>query len=234
MRDEIIKRNTLIMIVSLLLFFIVSLYITSYTSRKSIEKQLVNISTVINNQILETNTIDELNEVVESFTKNQDWLHITIASNIGVIITDSTDDSINESVTNILTNDELDKISYTIDEERLYLKDNKIYYITKINNDIIVRTSARIEYNTELILVSLFYLLALIVGVIIVTYFSTKRISKKVVDTFNELSNTLKSINEGKYEEIDTSHKYIEVQEILEEINEINNNTYLSMLTIKN
>ena len=234
MRDEIIKRNTLIMIISLLLFFVLSLFITSYTSRKSIEKQLINVSTVINNQILETNTEDELNDVVDSFTKNQEWLQITIISSVGVIIKDSSNDSINESVTNVISDKEIETANFDLDKDRIYLKDNKIYFITKINNDIIVQTSVHIEDNTELILISLFYLMILLIVVIILSYLYSKKVSKNIIDTFNELSLTLKSINEGKYVEIDTVHKYSEVQEILNEINEINNNTYASMLTIRN
>ncbi len=234
MRDEIIKRNTIIMTVSLLLFFIVSLIITSYTSRKSIQKQLINVSIIINNQILETNTLEELNETVDTFTDNQDWIQITIASSIGVVLKDSTDDSINDTLPSILTEEEIRRAKYNIAEDRIYLDGNKIYFISLINEDIIVKTSATYEYNTTLILMSLFYLLLLLIGVIFVSYFYTKKISKNIVDTFNELCFNLKSINEGKYNEIDTIHKYEEVQQILKEINDVNNKTYLSMLTIKN
>lgn len=234
MRDEIIKRNTVIMISGLLLFFVLSLFITSYTSRKSIEQQLVNVSTVVHNQVLETTTEDELNELVEKLTKNQDWLQISIATSVGVIIHDSMDDSINETNPVLLTSDEIKRTSSDLESDRLYIKEDRIFFITKVNDDIIVLTSAHITDNTQLILMNIFYLLILILIVIIVSYLYTKKISKNIVDTFSELSVTLKSINEGKYVEIDTSHKYSEVQDVLTEINDINNNTYLSMLTIKN
>ena len=234
MRDEIIKRNTAIMIFGLLLFFVLSLFITSYTSRKSIEQQLVNVSTVVHNQILETTTEDELNGLVESLTKNQEWLHIAVATSVGVIIHDSMNDSISEGKPVFLSSDEIQKASSELESDRIYIKEDRIYFISKINDDIIVQTSAHITDNTQLIFMNIFYLLILIIIVIIVTYLYTKKISKNIVDTFSELSVTLKSINEGKYVEIDTSHKYTEVRDVLTEINEINNNTYLSMLTIKN
>lgn len=234
MRDEIIKRNTIIILISLLLFFIVSLFITSYTSRKSMEQQLINVSTVINNQITETNSQSELEDVIYVFTKNQDWLQIVISNSKGVILIDSSNDAIGDAINSYLGEDELKIIENNIEDDRIYLKDNMICFITKINDDVIVKTSTQLQDNTELILMNLFYLLLLLIGVIIVSYQYSKRLSNNIIGTFNELRSTLKSINEGNYAEVNPEHEYEEVQDILDEINEINNNTYLSMLTIRN
>lgn len=234
MRDEIIKRNTIITTVTMLIFFVVSLIITSYTSRKSIEQQLINVSNVVNNQILATNSAEELNEVVKSFTKDQEWLEIVIASNIGVILTDSSDDSINVTTLKKLTDEEIKLATSSINTDRVYIEDDKIYYITLINEDIIVRTSIMYEKNTELILMSLFYLALLLIVVILLSVYYNKKVSNNVITTFNDICFNLKSINDGKYIEIDTTHKYSEVQDVLSEINEINNNIYVSMLKIKN
>lgn len=234
MRDEIIKRNTIIILISLLLFFIVSLFITSYTSRKSMEQQLINVSTVINNQITETNSQSELEDVIYVFTKNQDWLQIVISNSKGVILIDSSNDAIGDTINSYLGEDELKIIENNIEDDRIYLKDNMICFITRINDDVIVKTSTRLQDNTELILMNLFYLLLLLIGVIIVSYQYSKRLSNNIIGTFNELRSTLNSINEGNYAEVNPEHEYEEVQDILDEINEINNNTYLSMLTIKN
>lgn len=234
MRDEIIKRNTIIILISLLLFFIVSLFITSYTSRKSMEQQLINVSTVINNQITETNSQSELEDTIHMFTKNQEWLQIVISNSKGVILIDSSNDAIGDAINSYLGEDELKIIENNIEDDRIYLKDNMICFITKINDDVIVKTSTQLQDNTELILMNLFYLLLLLIGVIIVSYQYSKRLSNNIIGTFNELRSTLKSINEGNYAEVNPEHEYEEVQDILDEINEINNNTYLSMLTIRN
>lgn len=234
MRDEIIKRNTIIILISLLLFFIVSLFITSYTSRKSMEQQLINVSTVINNQITETNSQSELEDTIHMFTKNQDWLQIVISNSKGVILIDSSNDAIGDAINSYLGEDELKIIENNIEDDRIYLKDNMICFITKINDDVIVKTSTQLQDNTELILMNLFYLLLLLIGVIIVSYQYSKRLSNNIIGTFNDLRSTLKSINEGNYAKVNPEHEYEEVQDILDEINEINNNTYLSMLTIRN
>ena len=234
MRDEIIKRNTIITTVTMLVFFIVSLIITSYTTRKSIEQQLINVSNVVNNQILATNSEEELNEVIKSFTNDQEWLEIVIASNIGVILSDSSDDSISATTVKKLTDEEIERTTNTISTDRIYIENDKIYYITLINEDIIVRTSILYENNVELILMSLFYLALLLIVVILLSVYYNKKVSNNVISTFNDICLNLKSINDGQYIEIDTSHKYSEVQEVLSEINDINNNIYVSMLKIKN
>lgn len=234
MRNEIIKRNVLIVGVSLLIFFIASIMITSYTSRKSLENNLINITHVVNNQIDSTTTEDELFEVVDQFTIEQDWLHIIITNSSGFIIKDTSNDSIGTTVTQQLTEKELGLINNEADIDRIYLVENRMNLITKINDDIIIKTSLTYDDNTEYILLSLFYLLLLLIGVILVSLFYSKKISDNIIHTFNGLCSNLKSINEGTYLEIDTSHKYPEVADMLYEINEINNNIYLSMLQIKN
>lgn len=234
MRNEIIKRNVLIVAISLLIFFIASIFITSYNSRKSLEKNLINISNVVNHQIYETNNELELHDVVEQFTQDQDWLQIIITNSSGFVIKDTSNDSIGTTVTQQLTEEELSKCSSDSETDRIYIMDNKMYFITKINDDIIVKTSLVFEDNTEYILHSLFYLSLLLIGVILVSLFYSKKISDNLIRTFNSLCSNLKSINEGIYTEIDTSHKYPEVSDLLNEIYDINNNIYLSMLKIKN
>ena len=78
MRNEIIKRNVLIVAVSLFIFFIASIFITSYNSRKTLEKNLLNISNVVNNQIYETKNEQELHDVVEKFIKRENWIKIDL------------------------------------------------------------------------------------------------------------------------------------------------------------
>ena len=234
MRNEIIKRNVIIVAVSLFIFFIASIFITSYNSRKSLEKNLLNISNVVNNQIYETKNEQELHDVVEKFTQDQDWLQIIITNSNGFVIKDTSNDSIGSTVTQQLTQEELSKCSSDSELDRIYIIDNKMYFITKINDDIIVKTSLVFEDNTEYILHSLFYLSLLLIGVILVSLFYSKKISDNLINTFNSLCSNLKSINEGIYTEIDTSHKYPEVSDLLNEIYDINNNIYLSMLKIKN
>ena len=51
MKNEIIKKNLIITILSLLLFFTLSIFATSYSIRNSFEKEVVSVSQMIENQL---------------------------------------------------------------------------------------------------------------------------------------------------------------------------------------
>ena len=77
MRDEIIKKNLIITITSLLLFFLFSFFATSYSIRNTFENEVVSVSQMVENQ-LESNDNDT--EVINSFTYNQSWMKIIYAT----------------------------------------------------------------------------------------------------------------------------------------------------------
>ena len=64
MRQEIIRKNLSLTVITILLFFVISLFITSYFNKKNIENNLINISSLIKEQITKTNTDEEVENVV--------------------------------------------------------------------------------------------------------------------------------------------------------------------------
>ena len=235
MRDDLIKKNILIISIGLIIFYILTIFATSSVSKNTLEQQLINVSKVINTQVKATVTEDELYKLVDSYTIEQDWLRIVIADSNGIILKDSSDDSVGSPYYSILEKNELDILkSAEKDSDRLYIKEEQIFFITKINDDIIVRTSVIYDSDTELILTNLFYMLLLLIGVILISFIQTKKTSDNIISTFNDISTHLKTINEGEYIDIDVKHKYPEVSEVLEEINDVNTNIYNSMLKTKN
>ena len=98
MRDEIIKRNVLIITIALIVFTITSSLVWNHFSRGTLENQLINISKIVNNQIYDTTNEEELHEVVNSFTKDSEWLNIVIANSNGNIIIDSTNDVVGDAI----------------------------------------------------------------------------------------------------------------------------------------
>lgn len=231
MRDEIIKRNILITITSLMIFFVLSFFVTSYSSRKTIENQLISITNVINNRLKETNSDEETVNVAKSFTNNQEWLQIIITNTYGDIVFDSNDDS--SDVNKKLESFELNSLNSKVENERVYILNEKMCYISKINDDFLVKTTMKIESNTSFILNSLFYLLIIVMVVLVVSIIYTRKTSMLVTDAFLNISKHLKTINDGEYEQIETHHKFKEVEDSLIEINDINENIYSSMKKIK-
>lgn len=235
MRDEIIKRNLIITIVSLLIFFLVSTYIASYSSRKNLEKNLINVSNIVNNQLITSSSFEDINKVVSLYENNDNWLHIVVANSFGIINYNSDVDELEISDKNCLSIEEIKLANDDyLDSERIYVSNDYLCYITKVNDDIILRTAVAMESNSVYILQSMFYLLILIIGVLILNILFTRKTSEMVVEAFDRISSHLKTINEGEYEMIDVNHSFEEVRKSLTEINVINQNISKSILSVKN
>ncbi|MFA6611910.1 MAG: hypothetical protein WCS78_05950, partial [Bacilli bacterium] len=134
MGDQLIKRNLTITIISLILFFFLSLYITSYYNRKNLEENLINISSILNKQIKDSMTEEEIVAIVDSYTQDQTWIKIVVANSLGSIVIDSMDDSMSEVITTTLTEKEMAYLDEGKAEKRVYIIEGEIYYITKIND----------------------------------------------------------------------------------------------------
>ena len=224
MRDEIIKRTLILTVTSLIVFFFITLYLTSTLNRKALEENLISISNVVNGEIEKTTTEQEMNSVVNNFTQDNDYLKIVVTNSYGAFIIDSSNDS--EHINERLNDDELDLISEELETKRTYVMGNELFYITKINDDIIVRTSITIKFGPNYVLLSAFYMLVLVIAVIVIGIIFTRKTSDMVVDAFRNISDNLSTINRGEYKMLDENHKFEEVNRAVKEINKINESIY--------
>lgn len=228
MRDEIIKRNMIIIISSLLVFFFASLYIISYTNRKNLETELINVSNILFEKLDKTVSEEEIKNEINIFTNNQDWFYVVVTNSYGNYVIDSSTDENLEFSNRKLSSDELKLINKIDEKDRIYIDNQMIYYIYKLNDNIIIRTAFQFENNVEYILLSAFYMLILIIISFVTTIYLSNKTSNRIIEAFFKINSNLKMINDGKYEPIETSHRYFEVAEILEEINK---NIYNHIIT---
>ena len=234
MSDEIIRKNAIITGVCLIIICIFSFVFSSYYNRRSLEEQLISVSHIASEQMMDTNTEAELYNVVDSFTKNQDWLQITICNSLGNIIKDSENDAIGVSISSSIDEKELKKADTNLqDKERVYISGNRIYYIDKLSSDIILRSSIEYTNNISLILMNLFVTMLLLILVLLLSVLSSRRTTKNIVEVLEDIGTHLKTINDGEYNEVEDRHKYVEVQNVLKEINEVNANIVDSIFKIK-
>ena len=234
MKDEIIRRNAFITGISLLIFFLFSFSISSYYNLRSMETQLINMSNVVSNLIMETSTDEELNNVVDSFTKNQEWLQITICNSHGNIVKDSENDMIGVTISASLSEAELTRANNaSTDNDRIYIDQFKIYYIKILSSDIIMRTCTEYSFNSSFLYMNLLVLLILLIIGLFLSIFYSKKTSENIVEIVEKIDSHLKTINEGEYKEIEDSHRYSEVENVLREINEVNKNILKSMQSIR-
>lgn len=216
MRDDIIKRNMILIISCLVIFFFASLYIISYTNRKNLETELVNVSNILIQKLDRTVSEEEMNAEIGDFISNQDWLYIVVTNNYGNYVIDTSTDENLETAGRKLTSNELKLVNKLNDKDRIYINNGYIY---KLNDNIIDRTGFEIESNTDYILLSIFYMLILIIVSFMISIYFSKKTSDRIIDALKKINTQLKNINNGEYKPIDTTHRYIEISEILEEIN---------------
>ena len=157
MRNDLVKKNIIIITIGLLLFYVLSIFSTSAVSRNSLEQQLINVSKIIYSQVEEAANDEELYKIIDSYTINQDWLRIVVADSTGLILKDSTNDSVGNPYYTYLEENEIKFIdNHESEFKKTYISDEEICFITKLNDNYILRTSVVYESDTELILTNLF------------------------------------------------------------------------------
>lgn len=223
MNKELIRRNVIILSVSMIVFFLMSFFVTANVNRNNTRQQLIDISRIVGNEIMEeTFTESELKNVVNRVTKDQQWLTVCVANTIGTIIIDSINDAMGEGQYGSIDKSELSKVSEINEKDRTYILNGRMYYIEKLNDDIILRTSVQMDDNTSLILQSLFFLLIMLIFMLVFSIVLTKKTSRSIVDAFGNITDHLRTLSAGSYSVIDTHHKYEEVSEAYRQINAVN------------
>ena len=225
MRERIIRRNIIITTLSLIIFYIVAVFINTGTNRRTIQSNLINISNIIVKQLQDDPSNYE--KIINYYSLTDEWVQVIIASNSGDIIYDSTND-INYSYYNLKISDkDLEIIEKNdVDRKRVYILDNYMYYCSRINDDYVCKTFIELGSNISYILNTLFYLVILIFATLGLEILFSQRTSKIVSDSFLTISNSLKTITTGDYKDIDTSSEYNEVRDALKEISKINKSIY--------
>jgi len=110
MKNELIKRNILITLLTSLIFLVMSFFIMSYSNKKSLEKELTYVSNLLVQELNNTST-SEIIDRTNNLTKNQEWLTVEIANKIGEIIYNSENDSIGNDVRSYIDISEIVKVN---------------------------------------------------------------------------------------------------------------------------
>ena len=165
MRDDIIKKNLIITISSLLLFFLFSFFAISYSIRNSFEKEVVSVSQMVETQL--NNDEKDGTEIINSFTYNQSWLRLIYATNSGLIIQDSQNDIVDGTLR--LDEKTLSLLNNIETKDRIYIQDNIIYYITSLENKNILITGIEIASIGVFIYKGVFFMLLIFISPLILS-----------------------------------------------------------------
>ena len=225
MRDKIIKRNIIITFLSLILFYFGATFVSTRSNRQTIQENLINVSNIVISQLRDDP--DNYQPIVDYFTSDSDWINAIVAKDDGSIVYDSTND-INYSYYNLKISDkDLEIINKNdVDRKRIYINNNNMYYCSRVNEQYLIITFIELDNNINYILNTFFYMLVLIAITLLLEILLSRKTNKIVTESFNTISNSLKTITTGDYKDIDTSSEYTEVRDALKEISKINKSIY--------
>lgn len=226
MYQELVRRNVIIIALSLVVFLLFALYTTNYINQKNVTSELVYLSKILANEIDQTVSETEVREIVNRFSKDQTWLSIYISNSYGDIMIDSTSDGMGEGVYSSFTAQELELVSRMDPSDRTYIIDGKIYYIEQLNDDIIMRTSIQIVDNTNYIFQGVFLLGIVLIVVLFISIKYTGKTIGGVKEVFENVTNSMRTISKGQYNEITQKSPYQEVQSAYREVNAVNNSVF--------
>ena len=226
MYQELVRSNVIIIALSLVVFLLFALYTTNYINQKNVTSELVYLSKILANEIDQTVSETEVREIVNRFSKDQTWLSIYISNSYGDIMIDSTSDGMGEGVYSSFTAQELELVSRMDPSDRTYIIDGKIYYIEQLNDDIIMRTSIQIVDNTNYIFQGVFLLGIVLIVVLFISIKYTGKTIGGVKEAFENVTNSMRTISKGQYNEITQKSPYQEVQSAYREVNAVNNSVF--------
>lgn len=226
MYKEVVRRNLIIIALSLSVFFVLSLVVVNTVSRRNLENELVYLSDILGARIVATDTEEELRGVVNEFTAQQKWFKVVIATSLGDIVIDSGEDTVADGVLRKLESFEMEKVGLPGNAGNIYVNGGRIYYIISLTDDIILRTSIAMTDNTNLILLGMFVLAAVLITVLTISVILTGRTSARITGAFANIAEHLKLTAQGRYEKIDEGHRYEEVSRAFRGINAVNKSIY--------
>ena len=225
MYKELVRRNVLILIVSLVSFFFISLFVISLVNNQNQTEDLLGLSKVLYNQVSQYSDTNQLRAEVNNFTTDQDWFSVYVANSDGQILFDTMQNSDIEGVVATLTKSELKRAQNLTEFETYFLQGN-VCCIFRLQNGLICKTTVQSKISVDFFLLGTLFL---IVTLAILIAISTNRVGKtsaNVVNAFNSVTKNLRMTASGKYEPINTNHKYPEVEQAFKEINTVNASIY--------
>lgn len=225
MYKELIRRNVLILVVSLVSFFFISLSVISVVSNKNLTEDLVGLTTIFVKQLNDCDNEQQMREEVDAFTYNQEWFSVCIAGQDGQIRISSDQSQAVEGEPLFLTEYEL-CVSQNLEEYETYLYKGNVCCMYKLDNGLICKTSVQTESNVDFFLVGTLFLIVTLAIVIVISTNRVGKTSANVVNAFNSVTKNLRLTASGEYQPINTNHKYPEVEQAFREINGVNNSIY--------
>lgn len=223
MQKELVWRNIVILTLSLIIFFIITLFVTNYINLHNQEQEALYLSQLVSYE-MDSSDASSLPDVVYKLTEGQTRYCIVVADADGVILIDSLSDQMGEGVFSKLTEEEIFRFQDLSIESHVYRLGGYTHCLSRFGDSKVLRVSVATVDNTEYIIVSTFFMAVTLLAVVVVSIIMTTRTSKKIAQSFDTVTYHLKTIAEGEHREISVENVYPEVARAYSEMNSVTNN----------
>lgn len=227
MKKAIIRNNMLLLLSALTLFFVIA-FISLYQIEKKHQASLMSflIDEVETSYI---NFDDSDFEFVQQFSQND--RRITILDENGFVLADTHDDAIGKNKSQRPEILDLGSIqsrkSDTIGVQLLYIA-------KQLDNDMFLRVSIPYESQISTYNQSIWIFIISSIIISIIYYIGLKKVNSNLLKPWDKVKNGLNLLNQAKYQMMSLNSNYPEINDILHEMNQINYDTSLNLVHIKN
>ncbi|MCD4827358.1 MAG: GHKL domain-containing protein [Acholeplasmataceae bacterium] len=227
MKKAIIRNNMLLLLSALTLFFVIA-FISLYQIEKKHQTSLM--SFLIDEVETSYVNFDESDfEFVQQFSQND--RRITILDANGFVLADTHDDAVGKDKSQRPEILDLGSIqsrkSDTIGVELLYIA-------KQLDNDMYIRVSIPYESQISTYNQSIWIFIISSIIISIVYYIGLKKVNSNLLKPWDKVKDGLSLLNQGKYQMMSLNSNYPEINDILHEMNQINYDTSLNLIHIKN
>ena len=225
MKKNIFIKSFTISLLSVLILFVSGICITYSSNKNLVSERLITETDLVSALLNSEEDFDEL----DAF-RNQDECRITVISMNGDVLYDS---DTHEQLENHIDREEvaaaIAEKPKTVERYSNTFKCEMTYYAIKTQftdgSEAVLRLAVKsAEINDYIISTLPFLFLALIISAIIAGVFA-KKLSESVASRITDISQSLKSVNDGNYIPLDTDMQDSEFYAVYGEINALNSKT---------
>lgn len=223
MKKAFLLRSLILLIITIILFSVISLLSLNYINRHTAEDNIDNYIALLINELDNGVSYQDIVILPEEI---QDSIRVTIINPEGEVIADSRADII--EMDNHLLRDEI--VSARRNEDKKYtrysdtLNTRMIYYARQLDDNHYIRVAIPISVINRYIYgyYILSVLLMLVIGFIILII--SMRVNGSLLMPLYAIKSSLEDINQGRYNSVLPITKYDEVNLILNQVDDISNN----------
>lgn len=214
MKRKITLEFILVVLIAIIIF-IIGGYLITKSNMNSITE--LNLNQYLDIMVIEYEENPSPENIVEKYESIEDYIRITFIESDGLVVADS----LAENLENHNNRPEIINLGTTYIRQSDTLNIEMMYLATQLSDGNYLRIA--IPTSSILTFLNDFVGLSIIVGALIsvISIVLSTALVKEAMKPLKEVKNILRRVNDGVYEEIPTTERQAEINDLLREINDI-------------